>query len=72
MYICQYFSIVFLFIILAHLMINPGLDKLVSEHMAQGQTIEVRQYANAMVAASEIWGLQLPYLLGKKYQVRIF
>ena len=53
-------------------MINPGLEKLVSEHMAQGQTIEVRQYANEMVAASEIWGLQLPYLLGKKYLVRIF
>ena len=37
--------------------------------MQRGFTVEVRQFANEMVATAEVWGLQLPYLIGKRYQV---
>ena len=44
-------------------------ERLISEFMQRGFTVEVRQFANEMVATAEVWGLQLPYLIGKRYQV---
>ena len=40
------------------------------EFLARGFTTEVRQFSNELVVTSEIWGLQIPYLIGKSNQVR--
>ena len=44
-------------------------ERLISEFIQRGFTVEVREFANEMVATAEVWGLQLPYLIGKRYQV---
>jgi len=40
------------------------------EFLARGFTTEVRQFSNELVTTSEIWGLQIPYLIGKSNQIR--
>ena len=41
-----------------------------SEFISRGFTTEARQFANELVATAEIWGLQIPFLIGKSNQVR--
>ena len=42
---------------------------MVDEFALRGFTTEVRQFANEMVATAQIWGLQLPFVVGKTAQV---
>lgn len=41
---------------------------MVDEFALRGFTTEVRQFANEMVATAQIWGLQLPFVVGKAAQ----
>ena len=47
-------------------------DKVTEEFMLRGFTTEVRQFSNELVTTAEIWGLQLPFLVGKRNQVSPF
>ena len=43
--------------------------RICDEFKNRGFTTEVRQFANELVTASQIWGLQVPFLVGKTHQV---